>query len=367
LARTDLNSGKQKETPLSLALEFFDEHSKDLKNKDYAKHLPETEDYAVVMNSVENLLGASSAKPSTSTTVPSFEREFLSSKGVKVGRTDSATLAPDFQSSSPQTTVEVSKNRERVSPAKSVVHSDGTGFQSSSLSALKAHKATKEAARENLASQSAVISKPKRLAPPTIWPSMTSITKKCKSTPHQVDYSGPIVRQKRPSVLGAPSADQIPPELDNHHIYLDQTGYTYNVTLVRINIRKNTNERFILKIYESHTEPHTYALHQRYANIRFMPASEILVPAGSDFNTAFSKLKEVFEAKTGTKWENRMKGNIEDPVASADDGDSPFVFVKPKDWQPSGVMMRQKKERKAATNGATMLGTFALPSNVLPE
>jgi hypothetical protein len=168
-------------------------------------------------------------------------------------------------------------------------------------------------------------------------------------------------------------ADEIPPELDNHHLYVDNTGYRYDCKLVRLDPRINGNERYILKIFESHTVPHTYALHQRYANIKSMPQSKIIVPIGSEFAIVFEKLREIFEAKTGRKWDDRLKEElIGNEEKCADDGGRPFVFLKPKDWEPVG-QMPWKKERKASTAGTIMVGAaghgggIPLPPNVLPE
>lgn len=37
-------------------------------------------------------------------------------------------------------------------------------------------------------------------------------------------------------------------DLDNHHIYRDMTGFDYDVTLTRIDIAKNSNERYQLRV-----------------------------------------------------------------------------------------------------------------------
>jgi hypothetical protein len=374
-ARADLNSGKKKESAAALLHGFYVEHNKNLNDPNYAKDLQAREDYGIT-KSIEkepgepvltSTLGAASSLATNSSPHQS-----------SIDTTGSPGPVTGFKSSSPETEIGASK-KEKSLPKSSMVESidvsNNTEFQSSSLTALKSHKASKKATKQKSAVQPLVATaRPQKAALASIWPSMTTTARKSKPKPPGRDFSGPIVRPNRPSVMRTPPADEIHPELDNHHLYIDNTGYPYDCKLVRLDPRINGNERYILKIFESHTLPHTYALHQRYANIKFMPQSEIIVPIGSDFATVFAKLREIFEAKTGRRWDDRLKDGVmgfgEDRCA--DDGGRPFVFLKPKDWEPVG-QMPWKQERKASTAGAVMIGAagygggILLPPNVVPE
>ena len=57
-----------------------------------------------------------------------------------------------------------------------------------------------------------------------------------------------------------------PPRLkDNHHTYLDATGFEYDLTLVRTNLLLNSFATYRLRLYESNTIPHTYCTYIQYA------------------------------------------------------------------------------------------------------
>ncbi|KAI9694623.1 MAG: hypothetical protein M1822_000239 [Bathelium mastoideum] len=93
---------------------------------------------------------------------------------------------------------------------------------------------------------------------------------------------------------------------DNHHIYEDCTGFQYDVTLTRLDLENNTNERHQLKLYESHTLPHTYATFVRFARPRARPIRQILVPLGADFGTAFDRFQTFFRKRCNRHWSQRL-------------------------------------------------------------
>ena len=89
--------------------------------------------------------------------------------------------------------------------------------------------------------------------------------------------------------------------------------------LFRLEVMQNTNERFIMRLYESHTTPHTYAVHLRFHTSRKKAALSPSIAAlgimrdegktvahvGSDWSTAFKTFEETFLKLTGLKWEER--------------------------------------------------------------
>ncbi|TLD15063.1 hypothetical protein E2P81_ATG09911 [Venturia nashicola] len=115
------------------------------------------------------------------------------------------------------------------------------------------------------------------------------------------------------------------PEPENHHLYTDLQGDTYNITLVRIHLLNNTNERYILRLYQSNSIPYTYALHQRYVKFKAAAEERVLVPIGSEWEQCCREFKNVFLEYTGIQWEER---NVEVPAKNRDR--TKFVFVRPR-------------------------------------
>lgn len=134
-----------------------------------------------------------------------------------------------------------------------------------------------------------------------------------------------------------PSHDYwIPVDRSKYHIYKDGSGFEYNVTLVRIDIRRNSNERFVLRLYESHTSElaaqtgndieivaeaetgaeaddghgaNTYAVWLRFVNKKNSdePVIQCLAAEGSEFETAMDVFRHAFRTWTGRRWEDRDK------------------------------------------------------------
>lgn len=52
---------------------------------------------------------------------------------------------------------------------------------------------------------------------------------------------------------------------DLYHVFLDQTGFEYNILLIRSNPSINSNARYELTILESHTKPHVYCAISKYS------------------------------------------------------------------------------------------------------
>ncbi|KJY01407.1 hypothetical protein TI39_contig292g00017 [Zymoseptoria brevis] len=129
---------------------------------------------------------------------------------------------------------------------------------------------------------------------------------------------------------------------DNHHIYVDNTNFTFDVTVTKVDLKQNTNERYVLtlQIYESNNEPSTYAFNCQFAGTRILPQNDIIVAIGANFPTVFRAFKKVFLEKTKIEWDNRMSQTW-DRARQAADGkvarrpaevrfeDAPFVYHPP--------------------------------------
>lgn len=93
---------------------------------------------------------------------------------------------------------------------------------------------------------------------------------------------------------------------NNYHIYQDGTGFRYEVTLIKVEVSKNWNERAVITLYESHLEPSTYACHFKSHNTLGLSDATPLAN-GSNFETAMSRFKATFEEKTGIAWDDRFE------------------------------------------------------------
>ncbi|KAF2102650.1 hypothetical protein NA57DRAFT_71639 [Rhizodiscina lignyota] len=163
-------------------------------------------------------------------------------------------------------------------------------------------------------------------------------------------FEGLPMGEKR-SKRGAPAkkaADEWA-RIDNHHIYRDDTGFDHDVTLVRTDVANNTNERFSIRLYESHTVPHTYATATRYRHSHASrPAIVVIVDPGSQFAPAFKHFRIAFKEKTHVPWEQRYnKEVIANAVATAKEGYDRKVRVAEAEEKEVTELVRKDWERKA--------------------
>ncbi|KAL8680224.1 MAG: hypothetical protein Q9186_003582 [Xanthomendoza sp. 1 TL-2023] len=124
---------------------------------------------------------------------------------------------------------------------------------------------------------------------------------------------------------------------DRYQVHRDTTGFAFNVILVRLNLLKNTNERYILKICETIDVPKYYAcisIHHKPGCTPETPIIDrnILAPKLSDFETAFAAFENAFCLKTGIPWCCR-----EEPRVSHEDA---FAYVRPKPGEPVGLRLK---------------------------
>jgi hypothetical protein len=61
------------------------------------------------------------------------------------------------------------------------------------------------------------------------------------------------------------------------------------------------------QIYESNTEPHTYAVNAKFSGTTVLPQNNMIISVGSTFEAAFRRFRGFFEAKTHVAWEDRCR------------------------------------------------------------
>ncbi|KAK5746889.1 hypothetical protein LTR17_000520 [Elasticomyces elasticus] len=102
---------------------------------------------------------------------------------------------------------------------------------------------------------------------------------------------------------------------DNHHIYADATTFKYDITLTKVDTRANRNERYVLtlrlQIYESNSQPHTYATNLHYAGTGLTPTNTVIAALGCSIATALHAFKKIFFEKTKVLWDDRLNVMIE--------------------------------------------------------
>ncbi|KZF19658.1 hypothetical protein L228DRAFT_250720 [Xylona heveae TC161] len=131
---------------------------------------------------------------------------------------------------------------------------------------------------------------------------------------------------------------------ENYHLYQDETGLVYDVTLLRTDDERKINERYHLKLFESHFFPSCYATAAKYYRNSISTAI-VLAPVASTFETAFEKFQSFFRGKTGKAWEDRFsedqtsatRTKVSDPegrflqglIQEIETSCQPFLYVAP--------------------------------------
>ncbi|KAK0774824.1 hypothetical protein LTR91_025077 [Friedmanniomyces endolithicus] len=143
---------------------------------------------------------------------------------------------------------------------------------------------------------------------------------------------------------------------DNHHIYMDVTGFKYDIILTKVDARLNRNERYALTIYESNSTPNTYATNLHYAGTGIQSSNNVIAALGCRFKTAFHAFRKVFKEKTKGEWDERMsqvtgkaEGSVKGSVKGRAVGESEvvaaqqaFIYTPPL-YGPKGLLPEKRK------------------------
>jgi hypothetical protein len=137
---------------------------------------------------------------------------------------------------------------------------------------------------------------------------------------------------------------------DKYHIYTAPVGRygpeMYNAKLIRTWHETNTLESLDLRLYESDSMPHYYAVYARYPKsqldkrgVSWYGRKEtsgtkkegqgyILEPIGSDWKTAKKMWDKEFKRLTGWEWEDRYQalGDWPEDLRAQKDGEKPFKW-----------------------------------------
>ncbi|RMY60947.1 hypothetical protein D0865_01252 [Hortaea werneckii] len=100
---------------------------------------------------------------------------------------------------------------------------------------------------------------------------------------------------------------------DDYHVYMDATGFKFDVCITKVDTKHNRNERYALtlKIYESNIAPHNYAVNAHFAGTGRLPSNNVLLAKGSNFGTAMRIFRKLFKEKTQVEWDDRIAFAVE--------------------------------------------------------
>lgn len=335
-----------------MAAGFFDEHLANLESGTSKKTKPDVEEYSLYNNILKNQgIGTSgggegdcgdaededtvmsdaklsSPTPSMFSGTPSIEE--YSSSASPVPSVSGAASAASSVVNPPSKPVLVSK--EQLEGQSSNRKARSSSSSSSSSGSKSSDKLARTQAATAVRREDRAMEDSKKQPAPLPYPK-----------------SPPPIRPRRPAF----DTDE-DPDIENHHLYRDVTNFAYDIKLFRVELKTNTNDRYVLRIYESHTTPNTYAVHLRYfssmkAISPFVKSTGLastegttIVPIGSSFPDAFRVFQQKFLEISGVAWEERLDtlqaSKIRPSVDDAEGVDERyFRYWAPKEGEPKGV------------------------------
>ncbi|KAH0363912.1 hypothetical protein KCU65_g7089, partial [Aureobasidium melanogenum] len=95
---------------------------------------------------------------------------------------------------------------------------------------------------------------------------------------------------------------------ENHHIYMDQTGFVYDVVVTKASVELSRLEKASIILYETNAGPPHY-----YSVVLKIPEStpgdnyDLTTVHNVNFPTAFKCMQDNFKLLTGVSWDSRVK------------------------------------------------------------
>ncbi|KAG9910574.1 hypothetical protein KCV05_g14312, partial [Aureobasidium melanogenum] len=95
---------------------------------------------------------------------------------------------------------------------------------------------------------------------------------------------------------------------DNHHIYMDYTGFVYDVVVTKASVELSRLEKASIILYETNAGPPQY-----YSVVVKIPEKtsiddyDLTTVNNVNFTTAFKCMRDNFKVLTGVSWDNRIK------------------------------------------------------------
>ncbi|KAF2154195.1 hypothetical protein K461DRAFT_320352 [Myriangium duriaei CBS 260.36] len=133
----------------------------------------------------------------------------------------------------------------------------------------------------------------------------------------------------------------------DHHHYTDETGFVYDLLLVKVFQAINQTQQLRLQIFESNAHPNTYATLSVMKDIRSgKELKNLLVPVGASFSTALRKFRIEFESRTGVKWEDRTTACRRAKPKASDAEGSTKIFIDPATLHAQGGARHNSSQKR---------------------
>ncbi|THV93464.1 hypothetical protein D6D27_04351 [Aureobasidium pullulans] len=130
---------------------------------------------------------------------------------------------------------------------------------------------------------------------------------------------------------------------DNHHIYIDQTGFSMDITLTKASVELSHMDRAQITLYETNDVPHTYAVAAKVAeNDPIDHGLTIII--GVNYATAFRTFRHNFQKLAGFEWNNRFEKST-DRATLAPLPRPKYDFIVAGKGSPPGKLAKKGKEK----------------------
>ncbi|KAG9691397.1 hypothetical protein KCU95_g7156, partial [Aureobasidium melanogenum] len=134
---------------------------------------------------------------------------------------------------------------------------------------------------------------------------------------------------------------------ENHHIYMDQTGFVYDVVVTKASVELSRLEKASIILYETNAGPPNY-----YSVVVKIPEKtspeeyDLTTVHNVNFPTAFKCLRDNFKLLTGVSWDNRIKKFSDGPSLAPLPRPAITVIPAAKN-SPPGKLSKVTKKTKA--------------------
>ncbi|KAG9523881.1 hypothetical protein KCV07_g2154, partial [Aureobasidium melanogenum] len=134
---------------------------------------------------------------------------------------------------------------------------------------------------------------------------------------------------------------------ENHHIYMDQTGFVYDVVVTKASVELSRLEKASIILYETNAgPPHYYSVVVKIPEKTSIDDYDLTTVHNVNFPTAFKCLRDNFKVLTGASWDNRIK-KFSDGVALAPLPRPSITVTPPSKTSPPGKLSKITKKGKS--------------------
>ncbi|KAI5194497.1 hypothetical protein E4T39_08640 [Aureobasidium subglaciale] len=132
---------------------------------------------------------------------------------------------------------------------------------------------------------------------------------------------------------------------DNHHVYMDITGFVYDICLTKAMVELSRLDRASItssKLYETNADPHSYAVVVKMAE-KDPQDHDTTTVQGVNFATAFKCWRDNFKTLTGNDWDNRVQKFSDQPALALLPRPN-ITIIAPSKSSPPGKLSKLTKK-----------------------